>query len=89
MEPTVSIQSVTRQGSMGILVSGTGSPDGASVTVHIQLTGGGSGNNATQVNNGSWSTTVPMQSNPGQTGTATATASSGGHSAEATKNFTL
>jgi hypothetical protein len=30
-----------------------------------------------------------MQSNPGQSGTATATASSGGQSAQTSKNFTL
>jgi hypothetical protein len=89
MEPTVSIQSVTRQGPMGILVTGNGTPDGASISVHIQLTGGGSGNNATQVNNGGWSTTVPMQSNPGQSGTATATATSGGSSVQTSKDFTL
>jgi len=89
MEPTVSIQSVIRQGPMGILVAGNGSPDGASISVQIQLTSGGTGMNATQVLNSQWSTTVPMQSNPGQTGTATATAISGGSSVRASKDFTL
>jgi hypothetical protein len=89
MPVSVSITSVTRLGPQGIQVTGTGSPNGASVSVHIQLNGGGAGNNATQVVNGQWSTTVPMQSNPGQTGTATATAVSGGVSAQNTKNFTL
>jgi hypothetical protein len=70
-------------------VAGTGNPNGATIGVQIQLNGGGAGNAGTQVVNEQWSTIVMMQSNPGQTGTATATAGSGGVTAQDTKNFTL
>jgi hypothetical protein len=91
MSLEVSIQSVTRLGQMGIQVTGAGSPDGASIGVQIQLNGGGSGTGATQVVNGNWTDTVPIQSSPGQSGTATATAGSPqfpGQTAQAQKEFT-
>ena len=93
MALSVSISSVTLAGAQGVRVAGTGSPNGASVTVSVQINGDGAGNGATQVNLGQWSTVVMIQNvHTGQTGTAAATVSSPsfpGQSAQDSKPFTL
>jgi hypothetical protein len=93
MPLSVSIDSVTLAGSQGVRVAGGGSPDGASVTVHVQINGDGAGNGATVVGAGQWSTVVMIQNvSAGQTGSATATATSiqfPGQQAQAMTGFTL
>jgi len=93
MPLSVTIDSVTLAGSMGVQVSGSGSPNAAVVAIKVQITGGGSGNGESVTNNGQWATTVMIPNvHTGQTGTATATITSSqfpGQSAQGQKNFTL
>lgn len=93
MPLSVSITSVTRNGPMGVTVAGTGSPNGANIAVTVKINGGPQGNAATIVSpQGTWTTPVMIQTQVGQTGTATATATDSsfpGQSVTDTMDFTL
>ena len=55
----------------GVVVSGQGTPDGATVTVEVKIDGDGSGNANTNIANGQWRVTVGVGAHAGNTGTAT------------------
>jgi hypothetical protein len=93
MPLAVSITSVQLAGPQGIKVSGSGSPDGASISVHINMNDSRNAYGATIVGQGVWATTCMIQVSTGQSGTANVTATdpvqNPGQSATDSKVFTL
>ena len=77
----------------GVIVAGSGSPEGADVVAEVQITGGGSGSgNATVDSSGDWVTTVNVAARPGDSGLATCKATASGfpdQTAITYKQFTL
>jgi hypothetical protein len=67
-ELTVFGMSVSLDDSGRIVVSGSGTPDGATVTVTVKLVGGGIANNSGTVAGGTWQITVNLTGGSGTTG---------------------
>lgn len=67
-ELSVHDMSVSINDAGKIVVHGSGKPDGATVTVTVSLTGGGTASNSGEVVSGAWQIEVNLQGSVGATG---------------------